>query len=529
MDFNTLLQQAQKLTNETQSLEELPNVERTLPQILQATSELHNRITKTQDIQDVQAYTLLGTKGVDLQQISQKLEALSARKTFEPLDPIVDTDIQSFLRNERENAVLSVIEEVHKNSYKAAQNQKWNSILNEWKQEKAKLMNALIGPSQNWLDIRKGPEQTVLNETSYGRRSTLDNQEIAYAREVTEYNRIVLENGMRPSLVQKFAKVAENFNDSKINDMWEIISYMVKIPPMPRTQDPIKSRVQCTQLIDQAKKYLEIRYKIYMQTVIVENLRDAQSGGVPSTFNLVSAFVRLKFNDPNNTTFIGLQDGQVDGKPVWPMVYYSLRCGDVASALKCAKVVGAENEDIVAILEEKLRKPDQKVSSKHELQIRMLYKRQVRNATDPYKRAVYCLIGCCDAAEHHPEVAKSSDDFLWIKLSMIRTNSEDSNEHLTYSALQTMILEQYGEKHYNAVEQPHLYFQVLALTGQFEAAIEFLARTEKYRTHAVHVAVALNEMFLIGGPRNIQEPLRKCCFPEIEIKFTKIPFYYSLR
>lgn len=37
MDFSTLLQQAQKLTTETQTKEETLNVERTLPQVLQAT------------------------------------------------------------------------------------------------------------------------------------------------------------------------------------------------------------------------------------------------------------------------------------------------------------------------------------------------------------------------------------------------------------------------------------------------------------------------------------------------------------
>lgn len=37
MDLNTILQQAQKLTNQTKTREELPNVERTLPQVLQAT------------------------------------------------------------------------------------------------------------------------------------------------------------------------------------------------------------------------------------------------------------------------------------------------------------------------------------------------------------------------------------------------------------------------------------------------------------------------------------------------------------
>lgn len=61
------------------------------------------------------SHILLGSKGIDLPKISQKLESLNARKTFEPLDPIADTDIQSFLKNEKENAILSVIEEVHKN------------------------------------------------------------------------------------------------------------------------------------------------------------------------------------------------------------------------------------------------------------------------------------------------------------------------------------------------------------------------------------------------------------------------------
>lgn len=55
MNFETLLQQAQKLTNETHGTEEFPRVERTLPQVLQATNELHQRVTQT-GAQDIQAY-----------------------------------------------------------------------------------------------------------------------------------------------------------------------------------------------------------------------------------------------------------------------------------------------------------------------------------------------------------------------------------------------------------------------------------------------------------------------------------------
>lgn len=175
------------------------------------------------------------------------------------------------------------------------------------------------------------------------------------------------------------------------------------------------------------------------------------------------------------------------------------------------------HEDLVQILEERSRKPNQRINSKLESQVRMQYKRKIQNETDMYKCAVYGIVGSCDVADHS-KVAKTTDDFLWIQLSLIQPDdngnmrqSDDTlaAENATYSALQTMILEKYGEKHFNANEQPHLYFQVLALTGQFEPAIEFLSRFDRYRTHAVHIALALNELFMLGLPRNVQQALRK--------------------
>lgn len=372
-------------------------------------------------------------------------------------------------------------------------------------------MNALIGPSQNWIDIRKGPEQTILNETVGNTDSTLTSQEIAYAKEVYDYNKCLLEGGLRPNLIQKFAKLADSFNDTKVSEMWEILKYMVNVPSFSRAQDPLKSRLNNVNLIGQAKKYLETRYKLYMSKVTSE--QNARLGGVPSNYNLVSAYVGLKFSDANGTFVIGLQDGFVDGRPLWPMVYYCLRCGDLPSAVKCLQ--GTEHRDIIQALEERMYRPEQRLNSKLETQLRMQYKRQVRNtSTDPYKRAVYCIVASCDVTEQHPEVAKTSDDFLWIQLSLIRmdggqggSSADQDGESFTYMDLQKLILEQYGEKHFNATEQPHLYFQMLTLTGQFEAAIEFLSRFERYRTHALHIALGLNELFMIAGPRNVQQPL----------------------
>ena len=65
-----------------------------------------------------------------------------------------------------------------------------------------------------------------------------------------------------------------------------------------------------------------------------------------------------------------------------------------------------------------------------------------------------------------------------------------------------------GESHFSASSQPVLYFQVLFLTGQFAAAIDFLFRSgENLSSHATHIALVLFEAGLLSQPSNIQAAL----------------------
>ncbi|GLV42360.1 Nucleoporin 93kD-1 [Carabus blaptoides fortunei] len=448
-DFNDLLFQAEKLSSTIESTSDLPKVERSLRQVLEASNELYTRVRQT-GAHDIQANLLLGSKGIDLPQIAQKLEAISSKRTFEPLDPIADNDVQSFLKNEVENCILACIDDVHKKTLSGIEDQIWEHINSEWKQEKRKILNAMIGPSQNFLDIRKHDVFQTTQDRSVP--STLSYQEQIYVRHIIDYNKMIVTGSTKPVLVTLLSKAAEQFKDTKVNDMWEMLKYMLELPPYPKNEDPIISRNSKSVkgiLVEQAKKYLEERYKTYMSSVINENLHQAKRGGVPGTYPLVRSFVGIRLQGG----YLGLQDGAIDDRPLWPM-----------------------------------------------------YRRQVRNATDPFKRAVYCILGCCDVNDEHSEVAKTADDYLWLKLSLVR-DDEETEEHINYSDLQTTILEEYGEAHYEAHIQPHLYFQMLILTGQFEAAIEFLARTERYRPHAVHFAITVNEIFMLGGPRCVDAPL----------------------
>ncbi|XP_053608386.1 nuclear pore complex protein Nup93-like [Plodia interpunctella] len=507
-DFSTLLQQAEQLTTEIEGNEELPRVERSLGQVLEASQELYSRVIQS-GANDIQAHLLFGSKGIDLQQISQKLETLSSKRTFEPLQPIADSDIESFLKNERENAILSLIDEVNKNSLQTTEDQKWEHMLSEWNREKIKLMNAMIGPSQNWLDLKRTPEPPSIADApkKFG-HSMLDNIEAAYARQVRQYNKLVFQGSKsRTALHQKFAQVAEEFNDPKVKEMWEIIKHMANIPALVREEDPLKARgnqtiQQC--LIGQGKKYLEKRYKQYMSDVVRSNPSLALRGGEPGTYPLARGFVGLRLQGPAAQ---GLADGVVDERPLWPMVYYCLRSGDANAALHCLRKAGRDHEEFIAALEEHIRSPEKPLSDKLQTAINFQYRIQVRNSTDPYKRAVYCVIGCCDVSDEHSEVARTADDYLWLKLSVIKARSNNDTDSFSYSDLQKLILEEYGETHYHAYEKPLVYFQVLTLTGQFEPAIEFLSRIPRYQVHGVHMALALHDVYMLGTPRNVQAPL----------------------
>lgn len=63
--------------------------------------------------------------------------------------------------------------------------------------------------------------------------------------------------------------------------------------------------------------------------------------------------------------------------------------------------------------------------------------------------------------------------------------------HVSYFSLSS------GESHFAANQHPYLYFQVLFLTAQFEAAIAFLFRMDRLRCHAMHVALVLYELKLL--------------------------------
>uniref|UniRef100_A0A3Q3F5G0 Nuclear pore complex protein Nup93 n=1 Tax=Labrus bergylta TaxID=56723 RepID=A0A3Q3F5G0_9LABR len=467
--FGELLQQAEQLAAETEAVSELPHVERNLQEIQQAGERLRSRtLTRTsQDAADVKASILLGSRGLDIFHISQRLESLSAATTFEPLEPVKDTDIQGFLKNERDNALLSAIEESRRRTFLLAEEYHRESMLVQWEQVKQRVLHTLLGAGEDALDFSQDVEPSFVSEVTAPGRSALDSVEVAYGRQ-------------------------------NVSEMWLMVKQMTDVLLVP-AKDTLKSRTSVEMqmaFVRQALSFLENSYKNYTMVTVFGNLHQAQLGGVPGTYQLVRSFLNIKLPGP----LPGMQDGEIEGHPVWAVIYYCLRCGDLNAAMQVVNRVQHQLGDFKTWFQEYMNSPDRRLSPTSENKLRLHYRRVLRNSADPYKRAVYCLIGKCDISDNHGEVADKTEDYLWLKLNQVCFDDDGASspqDRLTLPQLQKQLLEDYGESHFSASQQPFLYFQVLFLTAQFEAAVAFLFRAERLRSHAVHVALVLYELRLL--------------------------------
>lgn len=506
ISFSDLLHRAEQLTADVDTGTELPRIERNLPQLAEASQRLLSKTwTNVGEGSDVKASLLLSTKGVELPKLSQRLESLNTTKTFEPIEPLVETDIHGFLKNERENSILATIEETKRKTFVNTEKQFWDSLENEWEREKQKILNSLLSAGKQALSFPVDAGKFEENSISKG-RSTLSAIEMAYARQVYLCNELSI-NGQKYNFLEALKQVGLKTEDINVKDLWGLVEQIILNLPLQEnnTRKLRQSKEFQTSLVTNAKMFLEDRYRGFIEKCVHDNLQQAHLGGVPGLYNYVQSYLKIKML----STASGYEDGYVNGVPVWPLVYYCLRCGDVEATKQAAEALPPQYSEFKTYLKEYFATNERRLHPNNEAKLRVEYKRTVRSSPDPFKRIVYCIVGHCDSTDPHPDVAKKTEDYIWLKLNQIQFANADhmNQEGNTLQSLQKLLLEEYGESHFRAYDQPYLYCRVLFLTGQFEAGLEFLSRLDHCRSHAVHIAIVLKMQKLLLTPDLIHAPL----------------------
>ncbi|XP_034472246.1 nuclear pore complex protein Nup93-1-like [Drosophila innubila] len=313
--LSELLQQAQRLANEAKLIVTHSPVERTLYEVLRETEEMHSRLTGklTQPEENTrQARMMFGQKGIDLQLLMDKIEKLDMGSSFKPSDAHWDPDVAGFLKTKLQNVILDVIEDTNSNIFQTVEKRKWRSLFSEWEMEKGMLINSL-----SECDEKTTP-QTSLNCT-----------EMLYAKELISYNKL---QNRRENLLIVLTQLAEmKIKNSEITEMWRLLKHMAKQTPLCLNKDAVRTRQGSPQFLGQSRLYLELAYRDHMTKVIQQSRNVSKCGGIPNIYSKVKSFVSIKFQQTQSLS--DLSD-IVLGCPLWPLVFYSLRCGDPEAAVQ---------------------------------------------------------------------------------------------------------------------------------------------------------------------------------------------------
>uniref|UniRef100_A0A914HRU2 DNA mismatch repair protein n=1 Tax=Globodera rostochiensis TaxID=31243 RepID=A0A914HRU2_GLORO len=249
-------------------------------------------------------------------------------------------------------------------------------------------------------------------------------------------------------------------------------------------------------IIDNGTKFLQNEFEFHMESTIEANLERARRGGVPGTLSRIVAYLNVK--TPSHSFY---EDGLHDHHPVWTLLFYCLRVGDMVEAGRLAKEAKElSNNPHCASLVGILRNLPKDDVFNDERRLKLRAEWNAQNCRDLHKKAIYGLFLGFDS----PEVNGTIEDWLWSKMFHCKFAVDPTR---ALRQLQTTLCTQHGERYFVGEGGSHLlYFSVLLLTGQIERAVHVLFKSD-YRVHSVHMAILAHQLRLVMTTEKVSDEL----------------------
>lgn len=484
------------------------------------------------------SHYLLASGGIDAAQLTHAVQHTNIANTFEPLQPVYDTDLEGYTRHEHEQVILSMIEEGRRDALDDFQRGLGESLQRDWQAQKQQILEELgqhsaASSSAGGATLRRSVQNVpgadaAASDAALVQRGRL----VRYDNVMARLNRARAEGETTP-LLHAFMEAVDSLQQDAprkraLLDAWTALKHLVRTD----AAGPVPCREYAAVYMDRdafarapgaalrerwvrgARAYLEAQFAEYMEQVIASHPVQAQRGGVPTVRATVAAYLRvhLRAADGAWPPLLARPLDHTTQAPLWAMTYFLVRIGQVGEALKVVQ----DNEDVLertdasflACLKVWADAPDRQLPPHLRDHWMGEYVTRFRGTEpeDPYRYALYRLLGRFDVAKKFPAaLVSSTENWLWLQLCLV---SESADASAPAPALQSYTLhdlatklEKYGEAHFDPKGQrPLHYFQLLLLVGRFEAAVAFLYSRAAYQADAVHFAVALTYYGLLRVP-----------------------------
>ncbi|RKP05933.1 Nup93/Nic96-domain-containing protein [Thamnocephalis sphaerospora] len=518
--LNQILEQALRLKNHVLPPSR-PHIDRGLEQIESQSRQLLTRATGEEDVFGAKTQLFLAKGGVDADELSGRVQDTRMDVAFESLHVLPDIDVEGFLRHEHEQSIVDTIDEGSLQTATSFEEYAEAVMQHEWNEYKKRVYRQCSQNANIHYDCVQEPAafaSMITRPVNAG--PAMNTRTARYLTVVKNLNDSRLAKGTY-AVINAFEEATLAMGTQpqwqQVAECWRVLASVLgekdarkgefKRGPLLQgqylrayndTQGPARAGLY-RQFIAGAQSHLESQFLLYMDKQIHGNLREANLGGVPSAINTVRAFLNLPLW---RNSMLGNPNIEViQGAPIWATTYLLLRSGKFADARDYVlghrslfdAVEPTFQEYLCAYLDNDRRLPKILQDRLHaEFNQRL---RHARETTDPYKFALYKIIGRCELRKKTiQEVVHTIEDYLWLQF-MLLSDEQEANvlatEKYTLAELQSILLK-FGPEHFNQRgSNPLHYLQVLLLTGQFERAISYLYELDDFYSEAVHFAIAM--------------------------------------
>ncbi|KAG6477730.1 hypothetical protein ZIOFF_061161 [Zingiber officinale] len=528
--WTELLHSSTKLLEHAGPSSHFPPLQRNLDQLESLSKKLKSKTLRAEAPSQ-----LLAREGIDAERLARDLKSFELKTTFEDVFPSEATNVEEYLQQVHEMAMVSSIQEAQKDNLRSFNEHMMRVLEEDWQKEKREFLQslsrlstlprgnsgALSGglvrnvqmPSQiSSPNVPKGP--SVMEVVALTNKPIIDKKATVYAEIVSNLNE-ARARGLPFKPATAFKTAYENlnldFSGSKsvtLQKIWHLTQALVG--EYLNYQHKLSRKMI---LITGARHHLEWGHEKYILDTIKAHPAQAALGGAVGNLEKIQAFLRVRLRDHGVLDFdAGDKSRQPPVDTTWQQIYYCLRTGYYNEAKKVAELSRAAHHFAPQLAEwiasSGSISPDTASAASEECEkLLRMGDRAGRPGYDRKKLLLYAMISgnrrqIDRLLRDMPNLFNTIEDFLWFKLSAVRDFSGGSSSIVLSEGLVPYSLDDL-QSYLNKFEpsyytkngkDPLVYPYVLLLSIQLLPAVVYLSKEvgeEGYNVDSVHISIAL--------------------------------------
>lgn len=499
---------------------------------------------------------------------SQQVKRGVADTAFVPQSHPQHADIESLLTAQKDECILNAIEQslaTASRDFDLFINQNvaidWEVRKEHLKKSlgiptKSKITNEELSKSFNWNKTLPGNYRVLTplkKNSSAGSTKQMSREKFEnHAKVVYHLNEARLQNKPFPVSLsfEELSKSSTDLKSKQMSEVWRILGDLCNEKFVKVNQEQLFSAEYGSltmdlklkkRIVSSSRKHLEQQFFNYIDEVYTKEDKKLEKFLPSNNISKVSFFIHKVISMNNDAEYME-RTLNVNGVPIWALLFYLLRSGLYDDAVELTKAnknaFDKFDSNFPIYLNAYIKShcfglpSDLQERLSSDFNQTFQFVNEDSSNFDPYKYAIYKVIGKCDLAKKAlpSAINLSIEDWLWFHLQLVNEfNPEASSslifENYTLENLQRKVTS-IGPDKFNASSNNPLYAKTLVMLGLYELAVKYIYDYSN-ECDAVHFAIGLCYYGLLRVSASNTDELISLNTNAYEINFSRLLGSYT--